>query len=285
MADDRFMVVVARLSLEGFLPRDDGKFAQTEAEAGLDRAERLAGPRGDLAMGEAAEVGEFQHMPLLGRERQQRAAHLIAQAAGGRLRGDIARLVGKGVEQRMVVRGLRCDRDRAWAGRLPPQLVEGEVAGDAEEPGAEAARIPVEGVRATPDAQEGLLRDFLRHLGLPDDAERKAVDDVRIPRVEQCERPLVPLADAGEERPVTRRLGSGREMEPRWRAVEQTPEIAAGDALILSPPVAATTRGSVASVTPPTSSSHTTVSGFSWYRCGQHSGRLVRGSERDRILL
>jgi hypothetical protein len=41
--DDQFMVVVARLPLERLLARDDGQFAQAEAEASLDRAERLAG--------------------------------------------------------------------------------------------------------------------------------------------------------------------------------------------------------------------------------------------------
>src|SRR5712692_7104807 len=80
-------LLVARccLSLERLPLRDDVELLQAQAEAGLDRAERFAGGYGDLAVGHAAEVGEFQGVPLLGRERHQGVADLIAQAAGSRL--------------------------------------------------------------------------------------------------------------------------------------------------------------------------------------------------------
>src|SRR5918997_5716335 len=90
----------------------------------LDRSQRNTGPAGDLALGQALEVGEGQDLPVLVRDAGERPGQVPTIHAGLRLR-----TAGYGVQRVLP------DELRAYP--AAPVEINGSVASDAVEPGRE----------------------------------------------------------------------------------------------------------------------------------------------------
>ena len=139
----------------------------------------------DLHLGPAAEVGQLQHLPLLGREPVEAAAHLPGpdQVVG------ILSPVGVGeVADQLDGHG---DMMR------PAEVVDGPLAGDGEHPGLQAA-VRVVAVAAAPHLEE----DTLHHvLGLVVGHQPAQVGQDARPQglVHVLDRPRVPLGQPGPE--------------------------------------------------------------------------------------
>ena len=144
-------------------------------------------------MRQSFEVRDLDGAPLLLRQLGERRAHARrALAAHDGLVGPLG------------ARRVLCLVDAARLGPVAraarAQVVDHEVAHQAQEPGARAAARGIEALGAPPDAQERLLHRVLGQVGAARDAQREAVGERRQPVVELRERALVAARDAAEER-------------------------------------------------------------------------------------
>src|SRR5918997_2989602 len=144
----------------------------------LDRPQRNAGPAGDLALGQAPEVGERQDLPVLVGDARERACQVPTVYARLRLR-----TAGYG-SQRVLP-----DGDRSYS--APSVEIHGAVAGDAVEPGREPRPFRLERFCPPPDAGEGVLDQLLGQLRVAEQPKSRGVHRTRVAVVELQEGPLV----------------------------------------------------------------------------------------------
>ena len=133
---------------------------EAEPHAALDGPDRHAEHLGDLAVAEAAEVGELDRSPLLVRQLLERARARRAPPRGAPPPRRCAR--GPRSAPRSLERLAPALVDGA-----PAQRVDRPVVDDAEHPGADAAARLVVAQAAAPDGQERLLRDVLSRHSVP----------------------------------------------------------------------------------------------------------------------
>src|SRR5215207_2773698 len=144
----------------------------------LDRPQRNAGPAGDLALGQAPEVGEGQDLPVLVRDAGESACQVPTVHIRLRLRA------ARYGSQRVL-----SDRERSYP--ASPVQVHGAVAGDAVEPGRETRPFRLERFCSPPDAREGVLDELLGQLRVAEQPESRGVHRTRVAVVELQEGPLV----------------------------------------------------------------------------------------------
>jgi len=178
------------------LCQETAQRAQPEAEASLDRAEGDALGVGNLGVGVAGGVGEGER-GALGRGQVDE---------GGTHAADLGVLAGQVVRVGTVGgRGQGRDIDPAVV-VAATVIVDGAVAHDGQEPGADAAARGVVGGGAAPDGQERLLEGILDERGVVEDALGQHRGHRGVASIELVERGTVAGRDAGEQRAV----GGGR---------------------------------------------------------------------------
>src|SRR5262249_34186002 len=150
------------------------------ADARLDGAERHLLAGGDLAVRELLEIRDLDGAPLLLGERRERLADLRG-ALGAR-----DRVVGTFGRGRDVAR-VRAAFLRSTARAARAEVVDDQVAHEAQEPRPRTAAPRIEALRAAPDAEERLLHRFLGQVGVARDAQRQPVGERREPVVELAE--------------------------------------------------------------------------------------------------
>src|SRR3990172_8137199 len=172
------------LSVPLFALADEERAELLEAESDprLHGAKGLPQPGGDLLLGVAAEVGQLYDQPLLRREEGESLPHRDAVIEVERLGQWVIAFILRG---QCLGGGAR--RLVAVAPDPAPKLVDGPIAGDAEEPGQEAPPALVEQTGTAPEPQENLLGNVLRQLRIAHYPQRDGVDDVAIPVVESLQ--------------------------------------------------------------------------------------------------
>src|SRR5262245_11084518 len=163
------------------------------ADACLDGTERHLLAGGDLAVRQLLEIRDLDGAPLLLGERRERLADLRG-ALGAR-----DRVVGTFGRGRDVAR-IRAAFLRSIARAARAEVVDDQVAHEAQEPRARTAAPRSEALRTAPDAEERLVHRVLAQVGIARDAQRQPVGERREPIVELAERAIVSPRHAGEER-------------------------------------------------------------------------------------
>ena len=97
----------------------------------------------------------------------------------------------------------RLDRHHG-PGPLGPPGVDGEVAGDGEQPAGRRAAPGIERLGVAPRPHEGLLGDVLGHPGVAEDAQREAEDAALISTHQDRGRLAVTGGQPGDQRVVAR---------------------------------------------------------------------------------
>lgn len=176
------MLAVPEVVLEG-----TAELLHAEPDAGLDGTKGLVGEAGDFLLSEAAEVGEFEGAFLVAGEVAKRgadaSAHLAEGGGGGGIIAGGGNLVDAWVVGAVIARGKFVAETTATGA----DLVDGAVAGDAHEPGDEAATLGDEGFGAAPEADEDVLGSVFGEGGIGEDAKGRGVDEVGVAVVEDTE--------------------------------------------------------------------------------------------------
>ena len=142
-----------------------GELSQREAQATLDRPQWDPEPLRDLGLGETSEVAELDRLTLTLGQRAQRDADVRGLEAEQRLLvGPLGRLL-------VAV----CDGLRARIVAGPPDGVDRTIAGDSQEPAAQAAAIGPVVVTAAPEGDERLLHDVFGGRALAQHPVRQTV--------------------------------------------------------------------------------------------------------------
>src|SRR5919199_859440 len=141
--------------------------AQRRRRPALDGPEGRVGLARDLALREAPEVRQDQHLPVGRGEPRERRGHIEAprELACGIL---LPRL------------GMRRLADGPDPGAAATDQVRRPVAGDAVDPGSEARPRRVEARRPAPHSGEDVLDEVLRERPVPEVAHPRAVDQARV---------------------------------------------------------------------------------------------------------
>jgi hypothetical protein len=145
--------------------QEAAELRRRRAQAQLDRSERRAEPLGDLPLGQALEVGEANHVVVLGREHRERRGDAEGVAA------PILLLVERGRRRRLQLEegGLE-GPSGALAGA---QSIDGAVARHRHDPGGGAPPPRIEVAGFPPQLDEGLLHDVLRVTRVAQHAHRE----------------------------------------------------------------------------------------------------------------